>query len=295
MSSRPDGVPDVSVVLAAFNEEDSIGPEIERISRSLDASGFSWELLVVDDASTDRTAERAAASGRVRLLSHPVNLGSGSARKTGTEAARGRIVVWTDADMTYPNERIPELVRFLEEKGYAQVVGARTSEQGTHKALRVPAKWFVRSLASFLAGREIPDLNSGLRAFRRDVAMRYLHLLPPGFSCVSTMTLAFLCNSHPVGYLPIDYAKRVGRSKFHPGKDAFRYALQVVRMITFYNPLKVFLPAAAVLLVLAIANGAVDLYLRRTLEEIDVILAVAALLVAMIGLLADLIVAHSKR
>jgi hypothetical protein len=122
-------------------------------------------------------------------------------------------VVWTDADLTYPNERIPEFAAILDEDPTIdQVVGARTSEEGTLKIFRVPAKWFVRKLAERLTNADIPDLNSGLRAFRRPVALPYLKLLPPGFSCVTTITLAFLSNGHEVRCVPIDYAKRAGRS-----------------------------------------------------------------------------------
>ena len=119
----------------------------------------------MDDGSTDGSAEASRTVEGIRLIRLPVNRGSGTARKAGTRAARGDVVVWTDVDMTYPNDRIPELVKELE--GYDQVVGARTSEQGTHKACRVPAKWTIRKLAAYLANTEIPDLNSGFRAFRR--------------------------------------------------------------------------------------------------------------------------------
>ena len=170
-------------------------------------------------------------------------------RRIGTQQARGDIVVWTDADLTYPNERIPELVAILDEDPTIdQVVGARTSEEGTLKVFRVPAKWFVRKLAERLTNADIPDLNSGLRAFRRPVALPYLRLLPPGFSCVTTITLAFLSNGHEVRYVPIDYAKRAGRSKFHFFSDAYRYVLQVLRMVMYFNPLKVLMPPALILL-----------------------------------------------
>ena len=111
--------------------------------------------------------------------------------------------------MTYPNDTIPQLVKELD--GYDQVVGARTTEEGTVKALRVPAKWFIRKLASFLTGTKIPDLNSGFRAFRTDVARQYLNQLPVGFSCVTTITMTFLADGYSVKYIPIEYAKRAGR------------------------------------------------------------------------------------
>ncbi len=188
------------------------------------------------------------------------NGGSGTVRRIGTQRARGEIVVWTDADMSYPNERIPELVQMLEkDPTIDQVVGARTSEQGTHKLLRVPAKWFIRKLAERLTNAQIPDLNSGLRAFRRQVALPYLRLLPPGFSCVTTITIAFLSNQHDVRYVPIEYAKRAGTSKFKFVTDAYRYILQVLRMVMYFNPLKVLMPVALFLLGLGIAKGIYDM------------------------------------
>ncbi|MET0739093.1 MAG: glycosyltransferase family 2 protein, partial [Acidimicrobiales bacterium] len=169
---------DVTVVLPVYNEVGHLHAEIERIRASLSASHLSYELLVVDDGSTDGSTDGLEDGVDLRVIRMPVNRGSGTARKIGTRAARGDVVVWTDVDMTYPNDRIPELVKELE--GYDQVVGARTSEQGTVKALRVPAKWTIRKLAAYLANTEIPDLNSGFRAFRRVVADQYLHLLPTG-------------------------------------------------------------------------------------------------------------------
>ena len=207
-------------------------------------------------------------------------------------AGPGEIVVWTDADMTYPNERIPELVQMLEkDPTIDQVVGARTTEEGTHKLLRVPAKWFIRKLAERLTDAQIPDLNSGLRAFRRRVALPYLRLLPPGFSCVTTITLAFLSNQHEVRYVPIEYAKRAGTSKFHFVKDAYRYILQVLRMVMYFNPLKVLMPLALLLLGIGIAKGIYDMVAHPLAFAINTILIfVTGLIIASMALLADLIV-----
>ena len=143
--------------------------------------------------------------------------------------------MWTDVDMTYPNDQMPNLIDELD--GVDQVVGARTSEKGTVKALRVPAKWIIRKLASYLTSTPIPDLNSGFRAMRRSVALQFLHLLPSGFSCVTTITMTFLNNGYSVKYIPIEYGERAGESKFHWYRDTKRYLLQVVRLIMMYNPL----------------------------------------------------------
>src|SRR5258708_30129127 len=174
----------------------------------MDASGYDYELVAYDDASTDdplaRLHEAAPSFPHLEIVHFHRNGGSGTVRRIGTQQARGEVVVWTDADMTYPNERIPELVQMLEKDSTLdQVVGARTTEEGSHKILRVPAKWFIRKLAERLTNTQIPDLNSGLRVFRREVALPYLRLLPPGFSSVTPIPLPFLPPPHPLPYFPL--------------------------------------------------------------------------------------------
>jgi polyisoprenyl-phosphate glycosyltransferase len=289
-------VPYVSIILPCYNEQDHVVTEIERISAAMDASGYSYELLAVDDASTDETYARlievTPKFPQLQVVHFHRNGGSGTVRRIGTQRARGEIVVWTDADMTYPNERIPEFVQMLEkEPTLDQVVGARTSEQGTHKMLRVPAKWFIRKLAEQLTNTKIPDLNSGLRAFRRQVALPYMRLLPPGFSCVTTITIAFLSNQHDVRYVPIEYSKRAGKSKFKFGSDAYRYILQVLRMVMYFNPLKVLMPLALFLIILGIGKGIYDMVVHPLLFAVNTVLIfVTGLLIASLALLADLIV-----
>ena len=288
--------PQVTIVLPCYNEERHVTEEIERISAAMDASSYSYELLVIDDASTDDTLEVLTAVlpkyPSMRLMPFPRNGGSGTARRIGTREARGDVVVWTDADMTYPNDRIPDFVKFLDDNpGTDQVVGARTSEEGTHKFLRVPAKWVIRKIAERLAGTGIPDLNSGLRAFRRDVSLPYLRLLPPGFSCVTTLTLSFLSNQHSVEYLSIGYAKRSGSSKFHPFRDAYRYILQVLRMTMYFNPLKVLMPISLWLLGIGIVKGIWDQFNDLFYVPLNTVLIfTTGLIIAALALLADLIV-----
>ncbi|WP_211288855.1 glycosyltransferase family 2 protein [Actinophytocola xinjiangensis] len=287
---------DATIVLPCYNEQEHVLDEIKRISGAMDASGMSYELLVIDDKSTDDTLtvleEALPQFPKMRLMPFRRNGGSGTARRIGTREAYGRVVVWTDADMTYPNERIPEFIQYLRDNpDVDQVVGARTSEQGTHKFLRVPAKWIIRKIAEVLAGTKIPDLNSGLRAFRREVSLPYLRLLPPGFSCVTTITMSFLSNQHPVDYLAIDYAKRAGVSKFHFVKDAYRYILQVLRMVMYFNPIKVLMPLALTLFVLGAVKGVTDIIRYDFRVTSNAMLAiVTALIIGSMALLADLIV-----
>jgi polyisoprenyl-phosphate glycosyltransferase len=288
---------DVSIILPCYNEQDHVASEVERITAAMDASGLEYELMAIDDGSTDATLERLreAAQGRpsVQVVPFPRNGGVGTARRIGTQDARGDIVVWTDADLSYPNERIPDLVAHLREHpDVDQVVGARTSERGSHRVLRVPAKWFIRKTAEFLVSADIPDLNSGLRAFRRSAALPFLRLLPPGFSCVSTLTLAFLSNQLVVDYLPVEYSRRGGRSKFHPLADAYRYLLQVLRMVMYFNPLKVLMPLALTLFLVGAVKGLSWDQVKQPfhLATNTVLLVSTGLLIASVALLADLIV-----
>ncbi|GAB6900996.1 glycosyltransferase family 2 protein [Kineosporia succinea] len=295
VTPEPGGVT-ATIVLPCYNEQDHVLAELERITTSLDASGHRYEILAIDDASTDGTLavlrEAATRMPHVQVLAFRRNGGSGTARRIGTLRARGEIVVWTDADMTYPNERIPELIDLLlADPSYDQVVGARLTEEGTHKWLRVPAKWLIRKIAERLSNQKIPDLNSGLRAFRRSVSLPYLRLLPPGFSCVTTITLSFLQNQHDIHYMPIDYAKRAGTSKFHFVRDAYRYILQVLRMIMYFDPLKVLMPLALWLLGIGVVKAVVDMVRHPFYFPANtMLLIIAGLLIASMGLLADLIV-----
>ncbi len=284
---------DVSIILPVYNEVEHLKQEVDRIRIAMDASEYSYEIIVVDDGSSDGSGQAAEAMGGLRVIRFLQNRGSGSARKAGTSAARGRVTVWTDVDMTYPNDTIPQLVKELE--GYDQVVGARTSEQGTMKSLRVPAKWFIRRLASFLTKTKIPDLNSGFRAFRTDVARQYLRHLPPGFSCVTTMTMTFLSGGYSVKYIPIEYGKRAGQSKFHPINDTRRYGVQVVRMVLSYNPLRLFLPTGFALLTVGLAKLVYDMNKYDFHVTTNALLILfAAFQVFAIGLLADLVVRVSR-
>jgi glycosyltransferase involved in cell wall biosynthesis len=288
--SSANGTLDVSVILPVFNERGHVLEEITRIRAALDGSDYSYEIIAIDDGSTDGSGELLLTIDDIRVIRFQQNRGTGTARKIGTRAAQGRYVVWTDADMSYPNERIPELVKECS-AGYDQVVGARTSEQGTNKALRVPAKWFIRKLACYLSGTNIPDLNSGLRVFRRDVALQFLQFLPRGFSCVTTMTMTFLANGYTVGYVPIEYSKRAGKSKFHWWADTRRYLLQVVRMILSYEPLRVFGPIGLALALLGVGKGIYDVFDSNFhIASNTLLIFFAAFQLIAIGFLADLVV-----
>ncbi len=289
----------ISIIIPAYNEEEAIGADLELILKTMDASTYcdDYEIIVVDDGARDGTAEIVQQYASVRLVQHGRNRGVGAARTTGIKHARGDIIVMTDGDGTYPNQDIP---RLLDEMGDAHmIIGARRQEKGTLHHLRKGAKWFIRSLASFLTNAHIPDLNSGLRAFRKDVAVRFLPLLPTGHSWVSTITIAFLSDGYTVHFTPIDYYKRKGTSTFHPIADTYNYISLVVRTIMYFNPLKIFLPMATILAIVSSIKIVRDLFFAYNdrlfyFPANTVMLVLTTLQIGAIGLLADLIVKRSN-
>jgi polyisoprenyl-phosphate glycosyltransferase len=283
----------VSVVIPAFNEEEAIAGDLEEAIRALEASPYEWEIIVVDDGSSDRTAEIVATFSQATLVQHHQNLGGGRARNTGVRKASGEVVVISDGDGTYPMRDIPRLV---EELGDCEmVVGARVREAGTFKALRVPVKFVIRKMAEFISGSKIPDLNSGMRAIRRETALPFLRMLPPGHSWVSTITLAFLTNGHPVKYVPIDYYPRKGKSTFHPVRDTSSYIMTIFRTVTWFSPLKIFLPLALLFLMSGFGKLIADFarYNWRITPS-TVILLLGGLQILVLGLIADMIAKRSS-
>lgn len=289
----------LTVLLPAYDEEAAIQGVLAEIVEALAEEDTTYEILVVDDASRDRTAdlaERFAAECwqcPVRVIRLPVNRGAGAARKVGVRAARGAIVVMLDADGTYPPGTIRELVRHF--PAYDQVNGARTSEQGTLPWLRRPAKWLIRQLASCLTGHQIPDLNTGLKAFKREAMLPWLWVVPDGFSCVTTMTLAFLTNGYAVKYVPTEYRPRIGRSKFHPIKDTLAYVSTVLRIVLYFRPLKVFLPLSGMMIAAGVAKSVWSRAATGSMQESDIVVMVGGFMTSMLGLLAEVIVAHHRR
>lgn len=279
----------VTVIIPAFNEEAGIGAVVREVRAAFAGGGApaQVEILVVDDGSTDATAANAREAG-ARVEQHETNLGYGAAIKTALRFASNELIVLTDGDGTYPSSAIAPLIASLARADMA--VGARSGEHVNIPLVRRPAKWVLRHFAVFLAGKPIPDLNSGLRVFRRRDALRFLNLYPSGFSFTTTITLAYLSSDLRIHYTPIDYHARVGRSKLRPLRDTKNLFLTVVRSVMFFNPLRVCVPVA---LALAVAGLGVLLFVRdshgNVLDGTVSIAFIGAVQVMILGLLADLI------
>jgi glycosyltransferase involved in cell wall biosynthesis len=279
-----------SVVIPAYNEEHGITPVLDHICDILAQSPWPYELIVVDDGSHDKTAAIIQQRSDVTLIAHPMNRGYGAALKTGIRHAHYDIVCITDADGTYPNERIFDLIDALEHTMYDMVVGARTGPHVAIPLVRRPAKWFVGKLANYVAECTIPDINSGFRVFRRDVVRRFFAILPDGFSFTTTITLCMLTSNYLVKYVPVNYHARIGSSKIRPFRDTLNFIKLILRIALYFAPLKIFLPLSGIIFVLAIAWGLFTHIVFGRLADVSaMVLFMSSIQVAALGLLAELI------
>lgn len=288
----------VTIVVPAYDEEGGIEGVVRRLV-ALDL-GRPTELLVVNDGSKDRTGPvlegLTEEHQKLTVIQHPVNRGYGAALKTGIRAAAHPLIVITDADGTYPEDRIVDLLARVD-AGAEMAVGARTGADVHIPWQRRPAKNALRKIASYLAGTPIPDLNSGLRAIRRDLVLAYEAILPEGFSFTTTITLASLTNHHRVDYVSIDYAQRSGSSKIRPIRDTLGFLALIIRTVVYFNPLKVFYPIVGVLALAFIGLVVHDVFFEANgpnLGDKTVLIFVALVQTLTLGLVADLIDKKSR-
>jgi glycosyltransferase involved in cell wall biosynthesis len=272
----------VGIIIPAYNEEESIADQINKVRSVMDETEWNYQLIVVDDGSTDRTAEEVRKCG-APLISLPRNRGYGAALKAGISQANSHYIVIIDADGTYPANAIPQLLKQARE--YDMVVGARVGENVNVPFARRPAKWFLQKLASYLAEQPIPDLNSGLRVMKKTILEQFEHILPAGFSFTTTITLALLCNGYLVYYHPVEYYRRIGQSKIRP-VDAYHFLLLILRTMVYFNPLKVFLPLGGILFFVGLGKFIYDLFIGN-LSESAVLGFLGSIIVWAIGLLSD--------
>ena len=281
----------VSIIIPAYNEELAIQSVVAEILQVCREHDIPVEIVVVDDGSKDSTARLAALAG-ARVLRHRSNRGYGAALKTGIAAASHDYVVITDADATYPARYIPQLVAELERAD--MVVGARIGPNVSIPLVRRPAKFVLNKVANYLTNARIPDLNSGLRAFRREVAVQYFPILPDQFSWSTTITLAMHCDKYAVTYLPIDYRPRTGHSKIVPW-DAGSFLVLILRTAMLFRPIRVFLPVVLFCLVYGIVKMSIDLTHQPNISASALLALMSALLILLIGMLADAIATRLGR
>jgi len=285
----------ISIIVPTFNEEESIADVIGTIETAMRAYEIAHEIIVVDDGSTDKTLEIVRSKG-VKIVRHDQNKGYGAALKSGIAKANYDLIAITDADGTYPASDIPILSKHINDDGYdyAMVVGSRTGDHVKIPFLRKPAKWFLGQLANYLSESRIPDLNSGLRVFKRELVERFYDLLPDGFSFTTTITIAALTNGYQVKYVPINYYQRRGQSSIKPLRDFLGFVSLIVRLIVYFKPLNFFLPASLALLVVGLSKALIDFFHQNYFGVGSAIVILTAIQIGFLGLLADLILKRTK-
>lgn len=291
LSASEEPIKRVSIIIPAFNEELSVRETVVELRNLFDVTDIEAEIIIVDDGSTDKTAREAKAAG-ARVIQHRSNRGYGASLKTGIIAASNEIIGITDADGTYPAKYLPEMLSELEHAD--MVVGSRTGADVHIPISRMPAKWFLRIIANYVANTKIPDLNSGLRVFRRDVAMQYFAILSDQFSFTTTITLALLCDKYAVTYIPIDYRKRQGKSKIVPW-DAGSFAILIFRVAMLFRPLRVFIPLAITCLVYGLTKTSIDMLRDPNISASAILAFVSALIMVFTGMLGDAVATRLGR
>ncbi|MFN6951986.1 MAG: glycosyltransferase family 2 protein [Albidovulum sp.] len=265
----------LSVVIPAYNEEGAVRHTIEDVRAHMDPLGIPYEIIVIDDGSQDRTLEIARETGAV-VDSNQVNTGYGASLKRGIKHAQYEYVAIIDADGTYPARYLPSMLALC--RNQDMVVGDRGAAMKNVPMIRRPAKFILNHFASFLAERKLNDLNSGLRIFRKSEQK---------FSFTTTITLCMACNGKRMIYTPIEYGKRVGKSKIRP-VDFLNFIILVLRMTVLFNPLRVFIPLGLVLMALGMTKFVYDVFMDN-LSETTIFAFLSALIIWSLGLIADMI------
>jgi glycosyltransferase involved in cell wall biosynthesis len=279
----------ISIVIPALNEQDAIADTVQRARATLEAAELvPYEIIVVDDGSQDETGIRAAATG-ARVIRHPHNTGYGHSLKDGIRGARYDLVAITDADGTYPLEALPLLVERYRD-GFDMVVGIRTGPHYRESLIKMPLRWLLRSLVEWTASRKIPDVNSGLRVFRRSTILGYFDHLCDTFSFTTSLTLAYTMTGRFVGYVPIDYKERIGKSKVRLLRDSAKTIQYVLEAAIYFNPLRIFLLMSALVTAAAVLSflGALATHLN-VFYFMGIGGIIAALIIFSLGLLAALL------
>lgn len=278
----------VSIVLPARNEAAALAGLLPKLRTAYPGA----EIIVSDDGSTDGTQALCERNG-VACVSAPYSMGNGAAIKRGARAARGEVLVFMDADGQHDPVDVGRLLSKLDE-GYDMVVGARdwAGQAGVGRGV---ANTFYNWLASRMTGQRIDDLTSGFRVARADKFREFLHLLPNGFSYPTTSTMAFFRSAHPVAYLPIRAAERIGRSHIRPLRDGARFLIIIFKIATLYAPLKLFAPASAAFFLLGLGHYVYTYLTAHRLTNMSVLLFSAAVIVFLIGLISEQITALTYR
>lgn len=279
-----------AIIIPVYNEDRAIADTVTRIQAICkQIPEYDFEIVCINDGSSDRSGEILAGLKGITLLTHEVNRGYGAALRTGLDYCSREWVFITDADGTYPLEDLVHLLQSAE-TGFDMVVGSREGAGISKSPFRRLARWVLRKMVHGLTGVMVPDLNSGMRVFRKSLYTEFRHLLPLGFSFTTTLTVASLYSGRRVRYIPVDYQRRIGKSNIKPVKDFFGFVILIVRLASYFDPLKFFLPAAFALFGLGILRAIRDVIVVNQFGALSVILFITAFQIFAFGVIADVIV-----
>jgi glycosyltransferase involved in cell wall biosynthesis len=273
----------LSVIIPAHNEEKIINRVIDEIKNELSRLKIDFEIIVINDASTDKTKEIIEKISGIRVVHHPFNRGYGASLKTGIREAQFDNLLFFDADGQHKTEYLPEMIKHLDD--FDLISGARQGYKGP--IIRQPGKRLLLWLANYLSKEEIPDLNCGLRIVKKDKISRFLHLLCNEFSFSTTTLLMFATEGLSIKYVPITINKRTGTSRVRP-KHAIDTFIFILRAVLFSEPLRVFLPMSGILFLITLISAAYDIFFRPlNITDITIVCFIASVLIFFFGLMAD--------
>jgi glycosyltransferase involved in cell wall biosynthesis len=271
----------VSIILPVYNEEMAVKGVIGDL-KNLD---LDCEIIVVNDASTDKSKNILENIDGIKLINHPYNKGYGAALKTGIKNAKYENLLFFDADGQHPTEKIVELLKYIDD--FDMVSGARTEGKYKGPFIRLLGKKLLHIIANYLAGVKIPDLNCGFRIVKKQEMLKFLHIMPNGFSLSTTTTLAFIKEGLNVKFVPIQVKKRAGKSTVKP-KDALRMLLLILRIILLFSPLKIFLPISFIFFIGGFSSAVYDIFFRPfNITDVTILLLFSSILIFFFGLMAD--------
>ncbi|MBU0766637.1 glycosyltransferase family 2 protein [Patescibacteria group bacterium] len=290
----------ISLLVPVFNEEAAIADTLKRSHDALSKTSEDFEIVVINDGSTDGTTRilQSLEVPQVTVINHPYNKGYGASIKTGIRKSKGNLLATTDADGTYPIDDFPILINNLKQTGADMVIGARIKKGVKIPLVRRPAKAIVALLANTLTGIKIPDNNSGMRIFTRELGEKFMHLYPQRFSFTMTLTVAALTNDYSVEFVPIDYFKRVGKSSLSSGFNGIRNFLGflglIIRITTYFRPLRFFAWPSAILMLSGFGMMIDTIILNENISDAGMLLLLTGLQIGLFGILAEVIVRYQR-
>lgn len=281
----------ISIIMPVYNEEQGVLDAVKSVMSEFKKIGKDFEFIAVNDGSTDKSAEILSKIEGIKLINKKINKGYGAALKTGIKESSGNWIFIIDADKSYPVKSISEFLSFTE--SYDLISGARI---GTYKPFYGrPAKWFLNKLAGYLTSFKIPDLNCGMRLFKKECTLDFINILPDKFSFTSTQMLACLTNNYNVKFIPIDYYKRTGKAKLKKINSFFEFLMLIIRMIIYFNPLKIFTRLSFVLFISSLFVFFYSyFFLAKILDATVITLFLTAVQMLVLGMIAELIVKSRK-